>query len=85
MFNIFLNDLFFVLKDTDFCKFADYTLPDTCDISFAELLMLLECNSVLAVFWFEINDMKLNTSKCQQIISGNERENLWGGIGNDRI
>ena len=85
LFNIFLNDLFFVLKDTDFCKFADYTLPHTCDISFDELLMLFECNSVLAVFWFEINDMKLNTDKCQQIIFGNEHENLWGGIGNDRI
>ena len=33
LFNIFLNDLFFVLKDTDACNFADDTSPHACDIN----------------------------------------------------
>ena len=53
LFNIFLNDLFFVLKDTDFCNFADDTSPHACDISLDELLMHLERDSALAVCWFE--------------------------------
>ena len=53
LFNIFLNDLFFVLKDTDFCNFADDTSPHACDISLDELSMHLERDSALAVCWFE--------------------------------
>ena len=33
LFNIFLNDLFLVLKDTDVCNFADDTSPHACDIN----------------------------------------------------
>ena len=74
LFNFFLNDLFFVLKDTDVCNFAD-----------DELLMHLEHDSALAVCWFENNYMTLSTDKCHLIISGNKYESLWADIGNDRI
>ena len=59
MFNIFQNDLFFVLKDTDVCNFADDTLPHACDISLDEFLVHLEHDSALAMCWFESNYMKL--------------------------
>ena len=86
LFNIFLNDLFFVLKDdTDVCSFADDTSPHTCDISLDELSMRLEHDSALAVCWFESNYMKLNTDKCHLRISGNKHESFWADIGNDRI
>ena len=47
--NIFLNDLFFILKDTDVCNFADYTSPHAFDISLDELFMCLEHDSALAL------------------------------------
>ena len=31
LFNIYLNDLFFVLQDIDICNFADDTTPNACD------------------------------------------------------
>ena len=50
LFNIFLNDLLFVLKDTDVCNFfADDTSPHACNISLDELLMCLEHDSALDV------------------------------------
>ena len=85
LFNIFLNDLFLVLEDTDVCNFADDTSHHTCDISLDEFLMHLEHDSALAVCWFESNYMKLNTDKCHLIISGNKHESFWADIGNDRI
>ena len=85
LFNIFLNDLFLVLKGNDVCNFADDTAPHACDISLDELLMCLEHDSALAVCWFESNYMKLNTDKCHLIISGNKHESSWTDIGNDRI
>ena len=85
LFNIFLNDLFLVLKDTDVCIFADDTSPDACDISLDELLMHLEHDFALAVCCFESNYMMLNTDKCHLIISGNKDKSFWADIGNDRI
>ena len=85
LFNFFLNDLFFVLKDTDVCNFADDTSSHSCDISLDELLMHLEHDSALAVCWFENNYMTLSTDKCHLIISGNKYKSLWADIGNDRI
>ena len=83
MFNIFLNDLFLVLKDT-VCNFAD-TSPQACDINLDKILMRLEHDSALAVCWFESNYMKLNTDKCHLRISSNKHESFWADIGNDRI
>ena len=77
MFNIFLNDIFFTLKDTDVCNFADDTSPHACDISLDEFLVCLEPDSALAVCGFESNYMKLNTDKCPLIISGNKHESFW--------
>ena len=85
LFNIFLNDLFFVLKETDVCNFGDDTSPHACDISLDKLLMRLEHDSVLAVCWFERNYIKLNNDKCHLIISGNKHESLWAYIENERI
>ena len=78
--NIFLNDLFLVLKDTDVCNFTDDTSAHACDISLDELLMRLEHDSTLAVCCFESNYMKLNTNKCHLIISDNKHESVWVDI-----
>ena len=85
LFNIFLNYLFFILKDTDVCNLADDTSRHACDISLDELLIRLEHDSALAVCWFESNYMKLNTDKWHLIISGNKHGSLWADIGKDRI
>ena len=41
LFKIFQNDLFFILKNTEICNFADAT-PHACDTNLDELLMPLE-------------------------------------------
>ena len=53
LLDIFLNDLFFILQDTDVCNFADNHSPHTCDINLDELLKHLERDSALAICWFE--------------------------------
>ena len=82
LFNVFLNDLLLVLKDTDF---ADDTSPHACNFSLDELLMCLEYDSAFAVCWFKSNYMKFNTDKCHLITSGNKHESFWVNIGNGRI
>ena len=38
LFNIYINHLFFLLKDTDVCNFADDTTPYVCDESLENVL-----------------------------------------------
>ena len=63
LFNIYINDLFFLLKDTDVCNFADDTTPYVCDESLENVLTKLEHDSLLAITWFENNYMKMNAEK----------------------
>ena len=50
LFNIYLNDLFFTLKNI-----ADDTTPYICDNGIEKVLNLLERNSELALCWVENN------------------------------
>ena len=85
LFNIFLNDLFFFLKNIDVCNFADDTTPFICDENLEVVVRKLEENSDLAISWFQNNYMKLNTDKCHLLMSGFKYEHIWAQIGKDKI
>ena len=79
LFNIYLNDLFFLSEFTDLCNFADNT---SCDI---DLIKWLEHDSFVAIEWFENNNMKLNLDKCRFLVCGYENENFGANIRNEKI
>ena len=83
LFNIYLNDLLFFLKDVGICNFADDTYIS--DASLESVLKSLEKNSMLAVRWFQNNHTKLNTDKCHLIVSGYKHEQVWENVGKDLI
>jgi len=85
LFNIYINDLFFLLKDIDVCNFADDTSPYVCDMDIQIVLNKLEINSDLALSWFENNYMKLNTDKCHLLVSGHKAEEMFVKIGGDLL
>ena len=68
--NIYLNDVFFILKDTEPCNFADDTTPFVCGLDITSVVNRLEKDSLLAIVWFEENYMKLNEDKCHFLICG---------------
>ena len=59
-FNIYLNDLFLLLKDVGICNFADDNTTYISVESLESVLKLLEKNSMLDICWFENNYIKLN-------------------------
>ena len=81
LFNIYLNDLFFFLKDVGVCNFVDGTTTYTSDVSSENVFKSLEKNSLLAIRWFENNYIKLNRDKCRLIVSGYKHEQLWTNMG----
>ena len=58
LFNIYLNDLFFLLKETEVCNYADDTTPYACEESLKNVMLRLEHDSDTAICWFESNYMK---------------------------
>ena len=85
LFNIYLNELFFFLKDVGICNFADDATTYIYDESLENTLKLLEKNVITAIRWFENNYMKLNTGKCRLTVSGYKHEQVWANIGTDLI
>ena len=80
LFNIYLNDLFFLSEITDLCNFADDTTFYASDMDLNSLH-----DSFLAIEWFVNNNMKLNQDKCHLLVSGYKNENVWANIGNEKI
>ena len=85
LFNIYINDLFFVLNETEICNFADDTTPYACDKSLENVISRLERDSLEAIIWFENNYMKLNTEKCHLLIAGKKTEHIWAKVGESKI
>ena len=85
LFNIYINDLFFINEQTDVCNFADDTTFYVCDDNLKSLVDRLEHDSFLAIEWFQANYMKLNTDKCHLLLAGQKYEQVWANIGNDKI
>ena len=79
-FNIYLNDLFYILNDltsaTMYAMLISAT-PNVCDSSLKVVIAKLEKSSQLAVKWFRHNYMKLNAEKCEFLITGHRFKHLW--------
>ena len=83
LFNIYLNDLLWVIGDC--CNFADDTTIFACDKELSNVKQILEQNSDKAIQWFKENYMKLNTDKCKVIICGKKNETVSIKVGNSEI
>ena len=85
LFNIYINDLFYLTEMTDVCIFADDTTFFACDSDLKHLMERLKHNAKLVIKWFENNYMKLNEDKCHLLVAGHRYESLWAKIGETRI
>ena len=85
LFNIYFNDLFYFLEETEAANYADDTNIYACDMDLGNLIRRLEHDSIISMEWFESNCMKLNGTKCHFLIAGNKYENLWLNVGQSQI
>ena len=77
LFNIYINDIFFVTLEINICNSVDDTTPYVCDSYLKSISKKLEQNFELTIAWFEMNHMKFNTEKCYILISRNKNEYMW--------
>ena len=60
LFNIYLNDLFYLTDIAQVCNFTDETTSYVCNKDLNTLINRLEYDPALALEWFQNNIMKLN-------------------------
>ena len=85
LFNIYINDMFFALKEIDNCNIADDTTPYLFGSNLKSVLEKLEYNSELAIAWVEMNHMKISTDKWHLLISGNKNKYMWAKSDEDIV
>ena len=83
LFNIFLADLFFIIKDIDIASYADDTTPFIVENNIEDVIISLEQASVDLFNWFKNNHLKSNADKCHILISTNKPVSV--NIGNYTI
>ena len=83
LFNIFLADLFFIIKDIDIASYADDTSPFIVENNIENVIASLEQVSEDLFNWFKNNRFKSNADKCHVLVSTNK--SIGVNIGNYTI
>ena len=85
LFNIFLNDLFFCIRETDVCNFADDNTLFTSGKVLSEVVSILQRETCNVLEWFKYNSMTANPAKFQTMFLGVKEEDLVDICVNDII
>ena len=76
LFNIFLSDLFLIVKDIRIASYADdNTLYDSCD-TLEEVILSLQSSSKKLFRWLSDNQIKGNTEKCHLTMNTDQSVNF---------
>ena len=68
LFNIFINDLFFSVQNSDLHNYADDNTLSMADINIETITNTLNDDISNVYNWFENNHLSLNEDKCQFLI-----------------
>ena len=70
LFNLFINDLFLFVENSDVCNYADDNSLIVADINIESIISKLESDMEILNSWFIDNGMLLNGDKCQFLLLG---------------
>ena len=70
LFNIFINDFFYVIEHSQVCNFADDNTIFACDENLEKVTTNIENDTRKAMNWYRMNEMAANPEKFQLIFLG---------------
>ena len=79
LFNIFLSDLFLVVKDVNFASYADDNTIYQSANNVDDVINDLQLSAEKLFRWFSYNQMKGNTDKCHLVMSANNNPEIQVG------
>ena len=74
LFNIFINDLFMFVENSEVCNYADDNSLTVADRSLDNIISKLESDTEILNSWFIDNGMLLNGDKCKFMLIGSYLE-----------
>ena len=74
LFHLFINDLFFFIKEAELANFADDNTIYVGGKDLTELLEILQKGCETAINWFKINNMIVNPDKFQSMIISSKKD-----------
>ena len=83
LFNIFINDIFYFIKETKMANYADDNTIYTVESNIEDLPKTLEKETSLILNWFKINEMKSNDDKWHLMVC--KKNNVSVTLGNETI
>ena len=72
LFNIFINDIFMIIEQSDICNFADDNTLYSCGKSLTDIKENLVSDTKSILNWFRLNSLKANPGKFQFMILGDK-------------
>ena len=85
LFNIYLNDVFLFLEETEVCNYADDTTIYTYGHNVENIVTKLENDAPAISEWFPSNRMKFNGDECHLIILGGKSNEVSVKIGEANV
>ena len=73
LFNIFINDIFYFVKESDICNYADDNTLSVADLEIETIIHRLTLDISVLNKWFTNNGLVLNEDKCQFLIVQSSR------------
>ena len=84
LFNIYVNDIFYIIKDVNIANFADDSSPFIFNKCITEVLNLLEGDSKKLYLWYKLNWLKPNSDKYHLLLSNHDKS-LELTVYNDQV
>ena len=85
LFNIFINDIFYIVKEGSLCNFADDNTIFADAENNNQLVEKIKSNVQACTKWFYDNKMSANPSKFQSITIGKKSKDLKSFVINDNF
>ena len=84
LFNIYMNDIFFFIKETELTNYADDNTPYAIRATLDELIKCLENDSSILTKWFSDNYLVMNADKCHLLVTKHDG-NVFVNVDNEII
>ena len=85
LFNIFINDLSYIIEESKLCNFADDNTIYSCHTSVDAIITNLEIDLSNVLEWFKKNQLAANPDKFQMIVLGLHNRKLCINMGNHNV
>ena len=84
-FNIYINDMLYLMEDAEICNYADDTTIYVVNDKIDDVVRRLEDGVAAILNWFPNNYVKLNEEKCHAVIFGGIHDDIRVKIGTSVI